>query len=710
MDGRGDAQASGLPAILPADLQDRARRNRANPTPLTATVLPPAPPPAQQHTPPPPADPQVVPRQGEKPTEHVLRLANDVRVLTYAISYMRKQLTEALETSLREAQARAAIEAKLASEGAPHSTELAAARAELDRVIAQTEQLRQTVDGAHRQAEQWSERARQTELRLKTGMHAANEHIARLTEQATALEAAVNQLRQTTVDQRTELDATRAERDAANERIAELEAQLVREQSRHPRGGIAAMPVPGTAPAPTAPSPVPPAPSFGVPVTGAGVPTQVYDEHPGSLAPGITLEQWQQDALVAWSGAHHRGVVEAVTSAGNARLAYWAIGRALDNSMKVLVLTPSAERVDEWYDGLRRALPNSNVGKHTGRGNNRLAVYDVVVAAGPAVAKEHVFEPGLGVLVVADEVHEFGTEPLARALDDSYVWRLGLTTAYERDDDGLALYLNRYFGGVAFRLGFDRALDEQAIASFDLALVAAYFSSTEQAEYNACAAASIAGGGGGKAGVRAYLKAVARRDEILARTTARDSTLRILCTAIRDAGGALVVAPTPQVAEHVARLLGERGCTATPQRPEPAGESRLRRGAKSEDDRDVWLLVSPREAAAPTPSADSTVDLVIMVSPPRSRRDLVERLDRAIGGAQPGGHVRLVVVYIEASVEEERASGGDQPLATIAPLARRRQRFTARDTDALLQFVAEGRRVVTLPPDPAATRLERTDI
>ena len=70
--------------------------------------------------------------------------------------------------------------------------------------------------------------------------------------------------------------------------------------------------------------------------------------------------------------------------------------------------------------------------------------------------------------------------------------------AYERDDDGVAMYLDRYFGGTAFRLGFDRALEEQAIASFDLAMVAVPLSAAEQAEYDGCAAATLAGSGGGR--------------------------------------------------------------------------------------------------------------------------------------------------------------------------------------------------------------------
>ena len=173
----------------------------------------------------------------------------------------------------------------------------------------------------------------------------------------------------------------------------------MREQSRHPRGSI-----PAASPTPTTPSTTttatPAETIAGLPVTvtqpiaEAASTNTLYEEHPVSLTHDIKLVAWQQEALGAWSDAGFRGVVESVTSEGNNQLAYWAIGRALDNSMKVLVLAPTAERVEQWYDGLRAALPINRVGKHGGKGGPRTAAYDVVVATAQAAAKEHMFEHG----------------------------------------------------------------------------------------------------------------------------------------------------------------------------------------------------------------------------------------------------------------------------------------------------------------------------
>jgi hypothetical protein len=177
-------------------------------------------------------------------------------------------------------------------------------------------------------------------------------------------------------------------------------------------------------------------------------------------------------------------------------------------------------------------------------------------------------------------------------------------------------------------------------------------------------------------------------------TAARDSVLRVLATAVHESGRAQVVAPSAHVAHRVARLFEEKGCAATPIHTSSEGESRIRRGGK-DDEHDVWQLITP--AVGPQPGAPTEADLGIVLSPARNRRQLVERMQRNLGGRRDR-HVRLVVLYIEGSVEDD-AVGEETALGGVMTHARRLQRFTSRDTDALLDFLSSGRRVVTLPAD-----------
>ncbi len=168
----------------------------------------------------------------------MLRLANDVRVLTYALAYLQQRLTEAIEGRNSAATASAAAE----REWVIARGEVQRLTGELHRISAEAHQLQQAALGANRQAEQWAEQARQAELRLHNGLQAANAHIAALTEQAAALEAAINQLRQTTAQQRADLETARRERDAARQRVAELETDAKRDSGLiHPRANIAAV-------------------------------------------------------------------------------------------------------------------------------------------------------------------------------------------------------------------------------------------------------------------------------------------------------------------------------------------------------------------------------------------------------------------------------------------------------------------------------------
>jgi hypothetical protein len=127
------------------------------------------------------------------------------------------------------------------------------------------------------------------------------------------------------------------------------------------------------------------------------------------------------------------------------------------------------------------------------------------------------------------------------------------------------------------------------------------------------------------------------------------------------------------------------------------GEARNRRGGKAEDERDVWMLVGPRGWDQPDDASD--VELAIMVSPARTRRSLIERMDRVLGGKPAGFHVRLVVLYVEGSVEDDTSNEDALAIAESRPPSKKMKRFTARDTDALYEFLVAGRRVVTLPPD-----------
>jgi hypothetical protein len=175
----------------------------------------------------------------------------------------------------------------------------------------------------------------------------------------------------------------------------------------------------------------------------------------------------------------------------------------------------------------------------------------------------------------------------------------------------------------------------------------------------------------GRAPGRGYQKAVARRDELLANTTARDSVLRALASTIRHADGAVVFAHTQPGGAHAARVLDGQGCATTP--------------LPISGERDVCLLAGTR--ATGNDSTTPCVDLAITLGVSPSTRQSIQRLGQVID-AKPGDrHGRFVVVYVEGTIEEGLLSDEAPFISMVGPHAASLKRFHATDTDELLEHL-----------------------
>jgi superfamily II DNA or RNA helicase len=498
---------------------------------------------------------------------------------------------------------------------------------------------RDAAEAAARYVEQAD--ARWAELADEAAVHETEAEALRATLAAerAATDALTGPLNDTITRLRTELAKASADRDFARTECVELEAELNRLLFR-----------------PT-PEEVASAPQLAEPVDPVAAP-----DHPVSLASGVDVLPWQRDALEAWAAASYRGVIASVSGADRRRLGQWAIARALDDNLKVLVLVTNVERADGWYDELREALPINRVGKYVGR--LRSGEFDVVVATADAAAKESIFGFAGNVLVIADEVESIGTPELSVALDEIFERRLGLTSLYERDDHGVATYLTPYFGEVVFSLGYDRAIAESAIAEFDLALIGVTFSVGERASYDeydqqvreaaakllsdyavpaddfAAEVELLANGRGGHArsAARTYQKAVAKRDEVLSRAATKDVIARTLIH-------------FPGAAHALVFSAATRGNAD---------------------------LIGSKDGA----------EFGIALSASGSKREMAERLGRLTGSGPRGSRRRLAVVYVEDTVEDDRTEGNVTFLADVAPHAHVVRRFDSGMLDDLADFLS----------------------
>jgi superfamily II DNA or RNA helicase len=181
---------------------------------------------------------------------------------------------------------------------------------------------------------------------------------------------------------------------------------------------------------------------------------------------GIVLREYQKDAVRNWFGAGGRGVFKMATGSGKTITAL-AIAANLfqaGRSRCVLVIAPYTHLVrqwqaearafgfavvtihgssEEWYDRVVRSIYTL---EHSASPLCLIATNDSLRGA---KLQSLIGDLPASAIIIADEVHNLGTEKLHRALPAQVRFRVGLSATPERhgDEEGTAL-IHQYFGKV----------------------------------------------------------------------------------------------------------------------------------------------------------------------------------------------------------------------------------------------------------------------
>lgn len=426
------------------------------------------------------------------------------------------------------------------------------------------------------------------------------------------------------------------------------------------------------------------------------------------------LYPWQHEALDAWHNNARRGVIEAVTGSGKTRLGVAAAHEAVRQGIKVLILVPTAELQRQWLATFRRDFPAAVTGALGNGRTDSLDYVDILVAIVHSAATRETLRAHKAGLLIADECHRYAAPLFAAALGQGYNWRLGLTATYERSDDGHHETLSPYFGGVVFNLWYDRALRDDVIAPFDIALVGVELSPAERVTYDelsetmadaarylkqyanvphspfpafiaAVATLAASASHSAEAGLaRKYMKAMSARLSLLAETKTKGLALAALRNPVAESGGTLVFTQTQASARSAQEIYRSVGCTANAIYSGMKPEER-KQGLVDFSNRDAQVLAAPRilDEGVDVPEAD----LGIIVAANRSQRQMVQRLGRVIRKKKDGRAGRLVVLYAIATVEDPNVQG-EEFLGRVLPFARRYEFFSiAKDLAAIEDFL-----------------------
>jgi superfamily II DNA or RNA helicase len=415
------------------------------------------------------------------------------------------------------------------------------------------------------------------------------------------------------------------------------------------------------------------------------------------------LYPWQADALAAWARSGYRGVVEAVTGTGKTMVGVAAALDELARRGQVVVLVPTVELQRQWLVQLEAHLPSVvRAGRMGAEGGGSLVTHDVLVAVVNSARARDVRPIRRGGLLVADECHRYGSAVNQLALDPRFSRRLGLSATYARDDDGNVAWLDPYFVGTCFRLGYAQAVADGIVASFTVTLVGVQFSPGERARYDELTkeisalhallvrsygvpagpfeelmrtvAVLAAGDGLGAGTARAYRRAMLERRRLLADTPAKGSALRLLAPAVRAADRAIVFTQSIVASERTCRVLTHCGLRAAAMHSALPGRERreiLDRFAAGGLD----VLSAPRvlDEGVDVPAAD----LAVIVGASRSRRQMVQRMGRVLRRKADGRRARFAVVFVEGTVEDPALGAHEAFLEEVTDVAESVSCFSA---------------------------------
>jgi superfamily II DNA or RNA helicase len=433
--------------------------------------------------------------------------------------------------------------------------------------------------------------------------------------------------------------------------------------------------------------------------------------------PSLSLYAWQAEALAAWIGQGRRGVVEAVTGTGKTMVGVAAVLDQLRARGQALVLVPTKELQRQWISVLRERLPaGMAIGRLGDAGAGSLITHDVVVAIVNTLRSTDARPIRPHGLLVADECHRYGSAFNRLALDGRFDRRLGLSATYARDDDGHRTWLDPYFGGTCYRLGYRRAIGDGVAARVAVALVAVRFEPFERADYDELtdlmsrAAARLIE----RYGVardpfavflrevnaladssrdheparlaRQYRQAAMARRRLLAQASGKGDALEALSPAIRAADRTIVFTQTVAASEDAARRLASTDIPAAVIHSRLPSEERgliLDRFAAGV----VRAVSAPKvlDEGIDVPAAD----LAVIIGASRSRRQMIQRMGRVLRRKSDGRLARFAVLFVDGTVEDPASGAHEGFLSEMTEVADAIGHFSAVSPNAeLIQFLS----------------------
>ena len=406
---------------------------------------------------------------------------------------------------------------------------------------------------------------------------------------------------------------------------------------------------------------------------------------------GHTPRTWQIEAFQAWKARGYRGIIEAVTGTGKTLVGVLAAADAVERGLDVLIIVPGIELLNQWYEILKKTISDKlHIGKIGDGLKSDFHHNNIIITTVQSASIDKILPVTSNSLLIADEVHRYGSAKFSLALDDVYKERLGLTATLERLDNAVEQVLIPYFAPVSNKFssihtviegcGYARGLDDGILAPFRIGLIGV---DLEVEEYNLYSeldekiskvarqlvynhgcpfqpfgefikAVTLLSKGGhndyiGTNLARRYLDFFTKRRAVLANSTAKAEILSIIKSIFDFSEKSLIFTELEELAVKSVEILSRVDVDAavfssslnTNQRKE------LLRQFKSKE---IKVLAAPKvlDEGIDVPDAD----LGVILSASHSKRQMIQRMGRIIRPKKDKRTATFVIIYARFTNED----------------------------------------------------------
>ena len=221
----------------------------------------------------------------------------------------------------------------------------------------------------------------------------------------------------------------------------------------------------------------------------------------------VTLMDYQERAIETWKEKKYCGFYDMATGTGKTFTALASIAQLAlecDNRLAVFIVCPYKHLVDQWEDdvitwGMVPIIGHSDspdkdweiklvkaYKRYKQSGKSFICITTNRSFTGSCMQRIiKNIEPDMDVLLVIDEVHNFGAEYLRKTLPDNVKYRLGLSATIERHMDTLGTKaLIKYFGERCIVYGIEDAIkDGKSLCPYEYHPICVFLTEEEKEKY-----------------------------------------------------------------------------------------------------------------------------------------------------------------------------------------------------------------------------------